>query len=137
MHGTQVARDRAALDPDARVRDQDPRAAHVRPRQRGAAQGRGPIIAAVADTLLKNPDILRIEIAGHASKDDASTDAKRLEISDRRAAAVRDRLVALGVATARLSVQGYGDTQPVDKHATALAESKNRRVDFVILQRKQ
>jgi OOP family OmpA-OmpF porin len=95
-----------------------------------------PIIAAVADVMIKNPSIALIEVAGHVSTDDAGTDAKRLELSDHRAAVVGDRLVALGVARGRLRMQGYGDTRPVDTHATNLAASKNRRVDFVILVRR-
>lgn len=105
---------------------------------RGSAKLRAdtePTLAAVADTLTKNPEIVLLEVQGHASRDDASSDAKRLELSDQRAAAVRNRLVALGVASSRLKVQGYGSTQPIDKHASALAASKNRRVEFVILER--
>jgi outer membrane protein OmpA-like peptidoglycan-associated protein len=107
--------------------------------ERGSAKLRAdtePILKAVADTLSKNPDILVIEVQGHASVDDASTDAKRLDLSDKRAAAVRDRLVVLGVASNRLKVQGYGSTKPIDTAPTALAASKNRRVEFLILERR-
>lgn len=90
----------------------------------------------VADTLKKNDDILLVEVQGHCSTDDAATKEKLLELSDARARAVRDRLVALGVSSYRLTPVGYADTQPIDRKHDASSQSKNRRIEFLILKRK-
>jgi len=44
-------------------------------------------------------------------------------------------LVEHGVAKARLTSRGYGETQPIDKHRNEAAYRKNRRVDFVLRKR--
>ena len=41
-------------------------------------------------------------------------------------------LVEHGVAANRLTSQGYGETQPIDKRHGEAAWQKNRRVDFVL-----
>jgi outer membrane protein OmpA-like peptidoglycan-associated protein len=58
-----------------------------------------------------------------------------MDLSDRRAKAVVAYLVSKGVDEKRVSSQGYGETQPIDKRHTAEAWAKNRRVQFVILKR--
>jgi len=93
------------------------------------------IIDVVADTMKDHLDIKLIDVIGHASVDDGRTDLARLELSERRAKAVRDRLIARGVSSSRLQVEGMGSTQPVDKGRTSIALARNRRVDFVILSR--
>ena len=92
-----------------------------------------PILDAVAATLQGNPDIARVEIQGHS---DERGDARyNLELSDRRAAAVKQYLVGAGVEEHRLSAQGYGASQPLDRGHAASAWARNRRVAFLILQR--
>jgi len=44
-------------------------------------------------------------------------------------------LVEHGVAKARLTSRGYGETQPIDKRHDEAAYRKNRRVDFVLRKR--
>ena len=48
---------------------------------------------------------------------------------------MKQYLVAHGVAAQRLTTQGYGETQPIDRRHTAAAWARNRRVDFLILRR--
>jgi outer membrane protein OmpA-like peptidoglycan-associated protein len=106
---------------------------------RGSARlddGARDVADATAEIMRDYPEIQLIEIQGHASDDDGATDAARLAISDARAMTVRDRMVTIGIAPERLQVQGYGDTQPVDRHHSELARSKNRRVAFLILKRR-
>jgi outer membrane protein OmpA-like peptidoglycan-associated protein len=92
-----------------------------------------PLLDAVAATLLGNPDIARVEIQGHS--DERGDDGHNLALSELRAAAVKQYLVGKGVADDRLVSQGYGESMPIDPAHTASAWAKNRRVDFLIVQR--
>src|SRR5213075_1687396 len=65
-----------------------------------------PILDAVASTLQGNPSIALVEVQGHT--DERGDDAYNLDLSDRRAAAVKKYLVDKGVDEKRLTSQGYG-----------------------------
>jgi outer membrane protein OmpA-like peptidoglycan-associated protein len=91
------------------------------------------ILDAVVASLQGNPDITLLEIQGHT--DERGDDAYNLDLSIRRAAAVRKYLTDKGVDANRLESQGYGETMPVDKRSNEQAWAKNRRVDFLILKR--
>jgi OmpA-OmpF porin, OOP family len=91
------------------------------------------ILDAVAATLQGNPSISLIEIQGHT--DEQGNDAYNLDLSDRRAAAVKKYLADKGVADNRLTSQGYGETQPLVREKNKAAYAKNRRVAFLILKR--
>jgi OmpA-OmpF porin, OOP family len=88
------------------------------------------ILDAVVAAMNGSPDIALLEVQGHT--DERGDDAYNLDLSERRAAAVMAYLVAHGVAAPRLSSQGYGETQPVDKRRGEAAWARNRRVDFVL-----
>ena len=75
-----------------------------------------------------------VEIGVHT--DSRGMDKWNLELSEKRAIAIHDYLVAKGVAATRLRAKGYGETRPIDKRANEAAWAKNRRTEFVILQRK-
>ena len=92
-----------------------------------------PILDAVAATLQGNPSISLIEIQGHT--DERGDDAYNLDLSDRRAHSVRDYLIGKGVDEKRLTAQGYGETQPLDRSHNEAAWAKNRRVAFLIIKR--
>jgi OmpA-OmpF porin, OOP family len=92
-----------------------------------------PILDAVAATLQGNPSIQLVEIQGHT--DERGDDAYNLDLSDRRAKAVMKYLVDKGVDSKRLTAQGYGETQPLDRRHNEAAWAKNRRVAFLILKR--
>ena len=92
-----------------------------------------PILDAVAATLKGNPSIALIEVQGHT--DERGDDAYNLDLSDRRAKAVEKYLADKGVDPKRLSAQGYGETQPLDRRSNDAAWAKNRRVAFLILKR--
>jgi len=74
---------------------------------------------------------MEIEIAGHT--DSVGDDASNLALSDGRAAAIRTYLVEHGIAAARLSSRGYGESRPVATNDTEEGRQFNRRVEFVIL----
>jgi OOP family OmpA-OmpF porin len=92
-----------------------------------------PILDAVAATLQGNPSIQLIEIQGHT--DERGDDAYNLDLSDRRAKSVMRYLVGKGVDEKRLTAQGYGETQPLDRAHNEKAWAKNRRVAFLIIKR--
>lgn len=85
----------------------------------------------VAETLASNPD-WRLRIEGHT--DNIGSDAYNLELSKRRAAAVKNALVArYGVAADRLSTTGYGASRPKETNDTLDGRARNRRVELVRL----
>lgn len=73
---------------------------------------------------------LRIE--GHTDSQGGAE--ANLKLSQRRAAAVRDALVAAGMTPARVQAVGRGDSQPVASNDSASGRARNRRVEIVVLQ---
>jgi OOP family OmpA-OmpF porin len=90
-----------------------------------------PTLQAVATTLKNNPQLLKIEIQGHA--DERGSDAYNMRLTTARALSVRKHLRSLGISDKRLTSRGYGERRPIDKGHTPEAWSKNRRVEFVIV----
>ena len=88
------------------------------------------------ETLKANAEFLKangsvdIQIEGHA--DERGGIQYNLALGERRAKAVRDYLVALGVAQKRVSVISYGKEKPVAFGHEEAAWSKNRRANFVV-----
>ena len=72
-------------------------------------------------------------IEGHC--DERGTIEYNLALGDRRARAVKDYLVDLGVLPERLSTISYGKERPVDPRQNEQAYAKNRRAEFVINRR--
>jgi peptidoglycan-associated lipoprotein len=89
--------------------------------------------AALTDnvTLLKAHSGILVEIEGHA--DDRGTTDYNLALGQRRAAAVRDFLVARGVTAAQLRTVSYGEERPVAQGAGESVWSKNRRAEFRVV----
>ncbi|MEM8815866.1 MAG: OmpA family protein [Pseudomonadota bacterium] len=85
-----------------------------------------------AASLNKYPSI-RVEVGGHTDSDGAAEYNESL--SERRALTVRDYLASKGVALDRMTVRGYGETQPVADNSTASGKADNRRVVLRILER--
>lgn len=71
---------------------------------------------------------LRLEISGHT--DSVGNDAANQALSEARAAAVREALVARGVDEAALTAVGHGETQPVATNDTPEGRARNRRIAF-------
>jgi chemotaxis protein MotB len=58
-----------------------------------------------------------------------------LELSGSRSASVAQELLSAAVINPRrISISGFGDTQPLDSNETANGRAKNRRVEIVIQQ---
>ncbi len=81
--------------------------------------------------LHENP-LMKIEISGHT--DNTGSQALNMKLSEERAKAVTDYLVLKGIDKARLTSRGYGPSQPIAPNSTSEGRSKNRRVEFKILE---
>jgi outer membrane protein OmpA-like peptidoglycan-associated protein len=85
----------------------------------------------IADTVIRNPQLKRIEVQGHT--DNSGTPEHNKVLSEQRAEAVRAWLVQHGAPADRLVARGYGQEKPLVPNVTAGNRSKNRRVQFIIL----
>ena len=72
----------------------------------------------------------KIIIEGHA--DSTGSDQINLPLSELRASQVLDYLVRAGISPERLSIVGYGSSQPLGDNNTTEGRSQNRRVDFAV-----
>jgi OOP family OmpA-OmpF porin len=76
----------------------------------------------------KGITVVDLDVIGHT--DSMGSEEYNQGLSERRAAAVRDYLVANGVAADIIDVSGKGETDPVADNATAEGRALNRRVDI-------
>jgi outer membrane protein OmpA-like peptidoglycan-associated protein len=86
-------------------------------------------LAKVSGIILAYPD-LKLEIDGFT--DNKGTPEYNMTLSDKRAAAVRDFLVAQGVGTDAVTTKGFGESNPVASNATSAGRQQNRRVELVV-----
>ena len=89
-----------------------------------------PTLDAAAKIFQEFPD-LRVEITGHA--DDLGSREYNIQLSQRRADAVKRYLVGKGVAADRLETRGVGPDAPIDNNQSETGRAKNRRIEFKIL----
>lgn len=87
-----------------------------------------PILDEAAKILAENPDV-NLEVQGYT--DGIGSVEYNLGLSDRRAATVKDYLVSEGVASSRLTTQGFGKADPVATNDTEEGRAQNRRVELV------
>jgi outer membrane protein OmpA-like peptidoglycan-associated protein len=90
------------------------------------------LLSEIADVILRNPDIGRVEVQGHT--DNSGNEEANRDLSQRRANAVRDWLVKAGVPADRLTAVGHGSSRPLAPNITAANRARNRRVELVILE---
>jgi outer membrane protein OmpA-like peptidoglycan-associated protein len=74
---------------------------------------------------------LKIQLRGHT--DDVGDKKKNLVLSQNRAKAVCDYLLAHGIEKERLLYKGFGDTLPVEKNDTPEHRQQNRRTEYKII----
>jgi outer membrane protein OmpA-like peptidoglycan-associated protein len=79
--------------------------------------------------MLQQDDSLKVLIEGHT--DNLGAPAANQALSEKRAQAVRDWLIAKGIAANRLAAKGYGASKPVADNNTDEGRAKNRRVELV------
>lgn len=86
----------------------------------------------VADVMLRHPD-LKLMVFGHTC--DLGSDEYNLWLSQKRAEAVKDYLVELGVMGEFVRAKGFGEAKPVEPNDSEEERSLNRRVEFVVVKR--
>lgn len=86
---------------------------------------------ALVAVLRAHTEITRVDIHGHT--DDRGDRATNLELSARRARAVRAYLVGHGIAPERVDAHGFGPDRPIADNARSVGRATNRRVEVHIV----
>nr|WP_041603774.1 OmpA family protein [Thioflavicoccus mobilis] len=82
-------------------------------------------------TIVKRYGKTQLVINGHT--DSVGSAAYNQQLSERRAAAVQNYLLADGVVLERLSARGYGESEPIASNDIPEGRRLNRRVDIIII----
>jgi outer membrane protein OmpA-like peptidoglycan-associated protein len=88
------------------------------------------ILDRAVDTLKKHPSV-RVEISGHT--DSTGNREFNMDLSQRRAEAVKKYLVDHGIDGARMETRGAGPDEPLDSNSSNPGRAKNRRIEFRVL----
>jgi hypothetical protein len=87
-----------------------------------------PVLEEIAGVLRDNPE-WSLTVNGHT--DNIGGDVYNLDLSKRRAAAVKQALITqYRIAPERLSADGFGASRPVDTNDTLAGRARNRRVEL-------
>jgi outer membrane protein OmpA-like peptidoglycan-associated protein len=86
--------------------------------------------------ILKENEVLKIEIQGHICCNPFPKDKKSIKLSVNRAKKIYDFLVENGIKKNRLSYKGFGSSKPIYfiPEANKEQERLNRRVEILILE---
>jgi OOP family OmpA-OmpF porin len=90
------------------------------------------ILQDVVNLVKVNPQLKRIAVEGHTDNT-GSADLNR-RLSQARAESVMKWLIDHGIAKERLEAHGYGPDRPIASNKTPAGRTKNRRVEFKILE---
>ncbi|HEU4731259.1 MAG TPA: OmpA family protein [Kofleriaceae bacterium] len=98
--------------------------------------GRATILPGARTQLDQVADALKSQAEHHFSveghTDNQGTAAVNDKLSTRRANAVRDYLIAHGVAPAAITATGFGSSRPVGDNKTVEGRAMNRRVEIIV-----
>lgn len=87
-------------------------------------------VAAVAEYLKVNNDS-KLLVEGHC--DERGTEGYNMALGERRALAIREAMLNMGLSGDRITTISYGEARPSDTGRTDSAYAKNRRGEFVLL----
>lgn len=90
-----------------------------------------PLLKEIANVLKQNPQ-MKIVIEGHT--DNVGNPKQNKILSQKRADAVREFLISIGVHGDQMTAIGYGSERPITTNATPEGRAKNRRVEFRIVE---
>ena len=93
---------------------------------RGSQRNLDPLVRYMND----HPE-RKISVEGHT--DNVGEESFNIDLSFRRAEAVKNYLVTSGITENRISTRGFGESLPVTSNNTAHGRQQNRRVEIVIL----
>ena len=82
------------------------------------------------DVLKKFPE-LRVEISGHT--DSRGGREHNVDLSQRRADAVKQWMIDHGIEGSRMTTRGAGPDEPIDSNETKAGRARNRRIEFKLL----
>lgn len=100
----------------------DVNSANIKPESYGTLKEMGNVLKEYSD--------LKVKIVGHTDAD--GKDADNLDLSKRRAAAVKESLAKeFGIDEIRMETDGKGESEPIDKNDTPAGKANNRRVEFI------
>jgi outer membrane protein OmpA-like peptidoglycan-associated protein len=94
-----------------------------------------PILDEISDVLKDHPEITKVEVQGHT--DSQGPRAVNVKLSQARAESVVKALVKRKIDASRLDPKGYGPDKPIADNKTPDGRQKNRRVQFIIMERKE
>jgi len=80
-------------------------------------------------------DFRRIEVAIHGHTDAIGSNKDNLILSNKRAKAVYNYMIEMGIASSRLRYKGFGEEKPIAINSTEEGKAKNRRTEFVIIRK--
>ena len=92
----------------------------------------GPILDSNAAWLQKFASA-KVLIEGHC--DERGTEEYNLALGEKRAKSTMDYLVSLGVSPDRMKIISYGKSQPLEFGHAEMSWSKNRRAQFLIIEK--
>ncbi len=90
----------------------------------------GVKVRSVADHLKSN-SAQAVRVEGHC--DERGTEEYNRSLGERRATAIREELIKLGIHGDRIETISYGKDRPLDTGSSKEAHSKNRRGEFILL----
>ena len=88
-----------------------------------------PVLDEVVKALTDNKGF-KVQVEGHT--DSSGGEGHNQTLSERRAAAVVDYIVAHGVPRDRVSSKGFSSSVPTDTNDTVNGRENNRRVEFIV-----
>ena len=89
-----------------------------------------PYLEEITKVMSMNPS-MRLGVYGHT--DSIGRESYNLKLSKKRAQAVTNELLKMGISKNRFVIKGFGETRPIATNKTKEGQAKNRRVEFKIL----